>query len=611
MINGKTTLLMVSTLLILSSPTAALATPLHGVAMHGEPRYEADFTHFDYTNPDAPKGGTVKLAAIGGFDSLNPFILKGRSATGIGLTFDALTVSSDDEAFSRYGLIAETIDMPEDRSSVTFTLRAEARFHDGHPITVEDVIWTFETLKSEGHPFYRSYYGSVTGAEKVGDRQVKFTFAGGENRELPLIISEMVVLPKHFWADREFQKADLNILLGSGPYRIEKVEAGRSITYQRVEDYWARDLAVSQGKYNYDTIRYDYYRDATIALEALKAGEYDFRSENSSKRWATGYQSPALENGLLKQELIPNDNPTGMQGFVFNTRRPLFEDPRVRQALAHAFDFEWTNKTLFYGAYTRTASYFSNSELASKGLPSGEELEILEAYRGRIPDAVFDTAYTPPLTDGSGNARDNLRTALELLKAAGWEVRDKKLTQLKSDEAMKFEMLLVSPAFERIVLPYKKNLERLGIEMSVRTIDGAQYQKRLENYDFDMIVSVIGQSLSPGNEQRNFWGSEVADQPGSRNLAGIKDSAIDELIEQVISAPDREGLVQRTRALDRVLLHGHYVIPQWHMSAFRIAYWDKFARPAKTPKYALGFMDNWWVDPERARSLEERKSAIQ
>lgn len=611
MINRNTTLSMVSTLLLVTAPIAALAAPVHGVAMHGEPRYGADFTHFDYTNPNAPKGGAVKLAALGGFDSLNPFILKGRAATGIGLTFDALTVSSDDEAFSRYGLVAETIDMPEDRSSVTFTLRAEARFHDGHPITVEDVIWTFETLKSEGHPFYRSYYGSVKGAEKVGERKVKFTFAGGQNRELPLIISEMVVLPKHFWAEKAFQKADLAIPLGSGPYRIEKVDAGRSITYRRVADYWAKDLAVSRGKYNYDTIRYDYYRDATIALEALKAGEYDFRSENSSKRWATGYQSPALEGGVLKQELIPNENPTGMQGFVFNTRRPLFEDPRVRQALAYAFDFEWTNKTLFYGAYTRTSSYFSNSELASWGLPTGEELELLEAYRGRVPDALFNTPYTPPHTDGSGSARDNLRTALGLLKEAGWEVKENKLTHLESGRVMTFEMLLVSPAFERIVLPYKKNLERLGIDMRVRTIDGAQYQKRLESYDFDMIVSVFRQSLSPGNEQRNFWSSQVADQPGSRNLAGIKDPVVDELIEQVIGAPDRERLVQTTRALDRVLLHGHYVIPQWHMNAYRIAYWDKFARPAKTPKYSLGFMDNWWIDPERARSLDERKRAIQ
>ena len=575
------------------------------IALHGEPSYPPGFTHFDFANPDAPIGGNVKLSAIGTFDTLNPYTLKGVSATGLGLVYDQLTYNSPDEAFTEYGLVAETIEIPDDHSWVAFTLRPEARFHDGEPIKVEDVIYTLELLKTQGHPFYRAYYANVAQAEQVGERKVKFTFSGDINRELPLIVGQMPVLPKHYWEGREFDKTTLEPPLGSGPYKVKSVDPGRSIVYERVDDYWARDLPVHRGEYNFASLRYDYYRDSTVALEAFKAGEYDFRSENASKSWATGYDGPALAAGLIQKVEIENQRPTGMQGFVFNTRRTMFKDPRVRQALTYAFDFEWTNKALFYDAYARTSSYFSNSELASQGLPSEAELQVLEPYRGRIPDQVFTSEYAPPSTDGSGNIRRNLRTALQLLTEAGWEVTDGKLTDTKTGQVMAFEMLLVQPTFERVVLPFKKNLQRLGVDMSVRTVDTAQYQKRLDDFDFDMTVLAIGQSLSPGNEQRDFWTTEKADQPGSRNLAGIQDPVVDELVELVIAAPDRDSLVTRTRALDRVLLWGHYVIPNWHTRVFRVAYWDKFGRPEVTPRYALGF-NNWWVDPEKAAALEAR-----
>lgn len=585
------------------------STGSHGVALHGAPKYGPGFEHFDYANPAAPEGGSVRLAEIGTFDNLNPFILKGNTAAGLGRVFDTLTYHSDDEAFSEYGLIAESITIPEDRSWVEFTLRPQARFHDGAPITVDDVIFTLETLKKKGHPFYRAYYANVTGAERVGERVVRFSFDTENNRELPLIVGQMPILSKAYWASKDFEQTILEPPLGSGPYRVESVDPGRAITYSRVEDYWAADLAVNAGRHNFATIRHDYYRDATVALEAFKAGEYDFRVENIAKQWATGYAGPALESGLIKKEEIPHELPTGMQGFVFNTRRAIFEDRRVRRALAHAFDFEWTNQNLFYGAYTRTTSYFSNSELASQGLPSAEELAILEPYRGDVPEEVFTEEYRPPSTDGSGNIRGNLRTALELLREAGWVVRDRQLVHGESGRPMRFEMMLVSPAFERVVLPFQRNLRRLGIDMRVRTVDSSQYQNRIDNFDFDMIVFSRGQSLSPGNEQRNFWSSAAADTPGSGNLAGIRDPVVDDLVELVINAPDRESLIHRVRALDRVLLWGHYVIPHWHIRAFRVAYWNKFERPEVSPRYALGF-DTWWVDTEKAARVEQRKSRL-
>ncbi len=583
------------------------ARPVNGpaISMYGDLKYPPGFTHFQYANPEALKGGEVKLAAFGTFDTLNPFTLKGVSAAGLGELFDSLMAPARDEAFSYYGLVAETIETPADRSWVAFTLRPQARFHDGTPMTVDDVIWTFETLKAKGQPFFRSYYAQVVKVEKVGDRKVKFTFGPGDNRELPLIVGQLPVLSRAYWAKRDFEKTTLDPPLGSGAYKIESFEAGRTITYRRVKDYWAAKLGVKVGTDNFETIRYDYYRDVNVALEALKAGQYDLRLENVAKNWATAYTGPAIAQGLLKKEEIKNELPTGMQGFVFNTRRPLFQDARVRRALGYAWDFEWTNKNLFFGSYARTKSYFSNSELASSGLPGPDELPLLEPFRGKVPEDVFTREYKPPVTDGSGNNREGAREALRLLGEAGWTVKGGKLANPRG-EPFAFEILIDEPTWERVTLPFVKNLERLGITARVRTVDAAQYQKRIDTYDFDMLVTVWPQSLSPGNEQRDFWGSAAATTPGTRNLAGIRDPVVDRLIELLIQAPDRKALVARTRALDRVLLWGFYVIPHFHLQAFRVAYWDRFGRPAVAPKYSFGF-DTWWIDPKKDAALQRWK----
>ncbi|MFP6711015.1 MAG: extracellular solute-binding protein [Rhodospirillales bacterium] len=580
--------------------------PVHGLAMHGSPKYGPDFKHFEYANPNAPKGGSVRLSSIGTFDTFNPYTIKGVPAAGIGgFVYETLMIGSEDEAFAEYGLLAESAEMPEDRSWVAFTLRKEARWHDGKPVTVEDVIFSLDALKTKGRPFYRFYYRGVTKAEKAGERRIKFTFGGGENRELPLIVGQLPILPKHVWAGRDFSKTTLEPPIGSGPYKVKSFDAGRSITLERLKNYWGANLPVKSGINNFDEIRFDYYRDSTVALEAFKSGEYDFRQENTSKIWATGYASPAFKKGLYKKQNIRHENPTGMQGFVFNTRKDFFKSATLRKAFAYAFDFEWTNKNLFYGQYARTKSFFSNSELASRGLPSPEELKILNPLKGKIPPEVFTQTYDPPGTDGTGRIRRNLRKAKNLLSQAGWIIKNKKLVSSKTGKPLEFEILLISPAFERIVLPFVRNLKRLGVIASVRTVDTAQYRKRLDTFDFDMIVGSFGQSLSPGNEQMSYWGSAAAERTGGRNWIGIKDPVIDKLIDLVIAAPDREALITRTRALDRVLLWNHYIIPQWHIQSFRVAFWDKFGRPAKSPKYGLGF-DTWWVDTNKAKALSSK-----
>ncbi len=586
-------------------------TPSHGVAMYGDLAYPADFTHFAYANPDAPKGGEIVYSALGTFDSLNPFILRGQAAAGLGSTFETLTARSYDEPFAAYGLLAETIEMPEDRSWVAFNLRPEARWHDGTPVTVDDVIFSLETIKTKGHPLYRAYYANVVGAEAAGEGRVLFHFDGEMNRELPLIVGELPILPKHFWEGRDFEASTLEPLLGSGPYKVAAVDPGRSITYERVADYWGRDLPVNKGRYNFDRIRYEYFRDANVALEAFKAGQYDIRIENIARLWATAYTGPAVDAGLIVKEEIPDESGDGMQGFVFNTRREIFEDPRVREALAYAFDFEWTNQTLFYGLYSRTKSYFSNSELAARELPDERELAILEPYRSQLPETVFTTVYEPPSTDGSGELRDNLRTALELLRDAGWVIdpQTRKLVNGDTGQPMRFEVLLVNPSFERIVGPMLRNLERLGIDATMRTVDTAQYQNRMDAFDFDMAVNVWGQSQSPGNEQRDFWSCEAAETNGSRNFAGICDPVVDALINRVIAADSREDLVAATRALDRVLLAGHYVIPNWHSRGYRVAYWDKLRHTGRTPRFLLD-LDAWWIDTGRERQIAGQKQTL-
>ncbi len=595
---------------LFASTAAAADSPYkgHGIAMHGDLKYGPDFTHFAYTNPAAPKGGALRLYGLGTFDSFNPFIIRGNPDDGSARIYDTLMVSSADEPFSEYGLLAETIETPADRSWVVFTLRPAARWHDGQPITVDDVIWTFETLRSKGRPEYRAYYANVTAVEQVGERAVKFTFKPGENRELPLILGQLAVLPKHYWQGRDFDASTLEPPLGSGAYKIDQFEAGRWSSYRRVPDYWGKDLPVNRGRDNFDLIRHDYYRDMTVALEALKAGAYDLRQEASSKDWATAYDVPAVRDSLLLKREFKNDRPAGMQGYAFNLRRPLFQDRRVRQALGYALDFEWSNRTLFYGQYTRARSYFDNSELAANGIPAGAELQVLEPFRGKIPDEVFTTEYQPPATDGSGNMRDNLRKAAELFKAAGWSIdpTSKKLVNAEG-QPFEFEVLLFDPAYERVTLPFTKNLERLGVTARVRTVDPAQYKKRTDDFDFDMVIQRWLQSLSPGNEQRAFWGSAYADQPGSPNLLGLADPVVDALVEQIVAAPDRASLVARTRALDRVLQWGFYVVPNWYIPYDRIAYWDKFGLPYVIPSQGAQ-IDAWWVDPAKEAALAQRRT---
>ena len=582
----------------------AHAEPAHALAMHGAPKYPADFTHFDYVNPDAPKGGAVKLGATGSFDSFNGFIIKGEAAVGLGGLYDTLLTSSADEAFSTYGLLAQSVETPKDRSWVQFVLRKEARWHDGKPITADDVIWTFETLLEKGQPAYRYYYADVDRVEKIDGRTVRFVFKNNQNRELPLIIGQLAVLPKHYWQDKDFTRTTLEPPLGSGAYKIDTFEAGRYVSYRRVDDYWGRNLPVNIGRDNFDTIRYDYYRDTTVQVEAFKAGEFDFRNENQSKTWATAYNIPAVEQGLIQKAEVGHNRTAGMQGFVYNTRREIFKDARIRQALAMAFDFEWSNKNLFYGQYKRTRSYFDNSELAAVGLPGPDELKILEPYRGRIPDDVFTTEYNPPKTKGDGRVRSNLRLGDQLLKKAGWEIRDNMRVNKATGQTLEFEILLVSPAFERIALPFVKNLERLGVKANVRTVDSAQYLRRLETFDYDMISFIWGQSQSPGNEQLGYWGSAAASHNGSRNFAGVNDPVVDDLIADLIASPDRESLITRTKALDRVLQWGFYLIPHFHLDYDRLVYWNKFERPKITPTSGTSF-STWWIDENAARSTIE------
>jgi microcin C transport system substrate-binding protein len=601
--------LLVLTCLAVPARAADAPAPVHGLAMHGDLKYGPDFKNFAYVNPDAPKGGTVRLGATGTFDSFNPFIIKGTPAGAAGFVYDTLMDDAADEPFSQYGRLAETVTMPEDRSWVEFTLRKEARWHDGMPVTVDDVIFSFNTLVKEGAPFYRFYYGNVAEVTQSGERSVKFTFKPGENRELPLIIGQLTVLPKHYWKDKEFNKTTLEPPLGSGPYKITEFEPGRFVKLTRVKDYWGRDIPVSKGINNFDEIIFDYYRDSNVALEAFLAGRYDYKSENSSKAWATAYETPAVKKGVLVKEQIHHDRPAGMQGFAFNTRRELFSDPQVRQALAYAFNFEWSNKALFYGQYERTRSYFQNSEMAATGLPGPDELKLLEPFRADLPPEVFTKEYSPPKGDEGGNIRGNLRTASKLLTDAGWVVKDGKRINAKTGKPFAFEMLLVSPLFERIALPFAKNLEKLGIAMTVRTIDTAQYRRRLDTFDFDMVVGGFGQSMSPGNEQREFWSTAAAEQEGSRNIIGIKSKAVDAIVEKLIAAPSRKDLVTACKALDRVLQWGHYMIPNWHAPYDRIAYWDKFSRPKVTPTRGNQFFA-WWIDAAKATSLADRRKGL-
>ena len=592
---------ILATLAFGSAP--CMAAPAHGIAMHGAPKYGPDFEHLDYVKPDAPKGGELRRAATGTFDNLNPFIIKGVVAHGRHLVFESLLKRTWDEPFSLYGLIAESIEVPDDRSSVAFTLRPEARFHDGSPITVDDVIFSWETLKEQGRPNHRLYYNKVRKIERPDARTVRFLFdTETPDRELPLILGLMPIVSKAYYASVTFEQTTLTPPLGSGPYEIESVDAGRGIVYRRDPDYWGRDLPINRGQHNFDRIAYDYYRDDEVMMEAFRAGEYDLRQELSATRWATGYDFPAVNDGRVKLELLPHGRPSGMFAMVFNTRRAMFADRAVRYALSLAFDFEWINRNLLQGAYVRTNSIFDNSELGARGLPEGGELALLEPHRGSLPPELFETAYHAPVVEGG--LRKNLATARRLLNEAGWSVEDGSLRRTSDGLPLAFEILLVNPGNERIVLNLNRNLERLGVEAKVRTVDTAQYQYRRNVYDFDMLIYRWGMSLSPGNEQAFYWGMEAADQEGTRNYPGIRDPAVDALIAKMTEARERGDFVDVVRAMDRVLMWGHYMIPLYHLNDDRFAYWDKFGRPEYTPVYGA-VLDAWWEESGKAEALDQ------
>ncbi len=585
---------------------ASTAKRHHAMSLVKSPKFGPDFKHFDWVNPDAPKGGKVRLYAMGGFDSLNAFSVKGQSAIGLSLIYDQLMAASPDEPSTEYGLIAEWASYPDDFSSATFGLRKEAKFHDGKPVRPEDVIFSLEALK-KAHPSYAYYYKNVIRCEKTGENEVTFYFDTKNNRELPIIISQLYVLPEHYWKDRDITKSSLDIPLGSGPYKISKVIAGRDIIYERVADYWAKDLPVVKGQWNFDQISWRYYRDRTPAFEDFKKGTIHYWTENSAKSWATDYEVPPVKKGLIKKENLKNEQVAGMQAFAFNVRRDKFKDRRVREAFNLIYNFEQANKTLFYDQYTRLASFFDNSELAARGKPEGRELEILKSVEDGIPKEVFGELWAPPKAENGTAHRKNLRKAFELLREAGWK-RDRGLLRNAKGESLDVEILIVQPTFERVVLPFIKDLKKVGINAKIRIVDSSQYKRRIDNFDYDMVVASFSQSHSPGNEQRNFWGSASAKETGSRNVVGIANPAVDKLIERLVFAKGRDDLVAATRALDRVLLWNFYVIPQWHLPFDRVAYWKHITPPAKLPSQTPAFLQAWWVDAEKADALKTAKA---
>jgi microcin C transport system substrate-binding protein len=588
----------------------------HALSLFGDLKYPEGFKRFDYVNPDAPKGGVARQILIGTFDNFNIVVagVKGSLASAVGLVYESLMASSLDEVSAEYGALAEAVSHPEDFSFVTYRLHPRAKWHDGKPVTPDDVIFSLDAFKKH-HPQYSAYYRHVVKAEKIGDRDIKFTFDAPGNRELPQIVGQLTILPKHWWegTDSEGRKRDISATtlekpLGSGPYRIKEFVPGRSVTAERVKDHWGRDLSTNIGRNNFDELRYEYFRDSTVAIEAFKADQVDWRTENSAKNWATAYDFPAVADKRVVLEEFPNRSSGIMQAFAMNLRRDKFRDPRVRRALNYAFDFEEMNKQIFFGQYKRIGSYFDGAEeLASSGLPQGRELEILETVRSEVPAEVFTTAYSNPIGGNAEAVRGNLREALRLLKEAGYEVRDRKLIDSKIGAPFAVELLGADPSFERVMLFFKPSLERLGIEVSVRTIDPAQYENRLRTWDFDIVVASWGQSLSPGNEQREYWSSQTADIAGAKNIVGIKNPAIDKLIERLIFAKGRDDLIAATKALDRVLLWNHYVVPQWTYNKSRTARWDRFGRPAELPKYGQSaFPSIWWYDADKAARIGKR-----
>jgi len=582
----------------------------HASSLIGEPKYPPDFKRFDYVNPDAPKGGIVRLSETGSFDSLNFVPPRGEVAVGLGLIYDTLMTSSMDELSTEYGLIAEGLKFPEDYSSVTYKLRSGAKWHDGEPITADDVVWSFTVLK-DMNPQQAFYYQHVTKAEATAPDEVTFTFDQGGNRELPQIVGQLLILPRHYWEGtdakgnkRDISSSTLDPPLGSGPYRIKSVSPGRTIVYERVDDYWGKDLPVNIGANNFEEIRYEYFRDETIELEALKADQLDWRVETTARVWATAYKVPPVEDGRIKLELFeqPYRGSGLMAGFIFNLNRTKFQDPRVRRAFNYAFPYEEINKSIFYGQYNRMDSYFDGLDFAAKGLPEGRELEILEEIRDEVPPEVFTEEYFNPVSETRSQERTNLREALALFKDAGWELESGKLVNDKGEQ-MTVEFLMNGPLYEKIALRYQTQLAKIGIEFSIRPVDSSQFERRVISRDFDMIYSGWAQSSSPGNEQIEFFGSTSADREGSRNFGAIKNPAVDAIIRKIVQAPDRAELEAATAALDRVLLWNHYLVPGWTLRASRVAYWDRFGHPEPLPEYRIGFPTIWWWDADKTAKV--------
>jgi len=596
--------LFLSVMLAFSLPAWAVETPQQGIAMHGAPKYQNGFAHFDYVNSDAPKGGTLRLNANGSFDSTNPFIVFGQPVAYLTLVYESLMTRSWDEPFALYGLLATSIEVPEDRASIIFNLNPKAKWSDGQPVTADDVLFSFTTLRDKGRPNHRTYYKKVAKAEKLDERRIKFTFThetdGRIDREMPLIMGLMPILPKHIWENRDFEKTSLVIPMGSGPYKVSKLDPGRSILYTRAPDYWGKDLPVQKGLYNFDEIRIDYYRDESVALEGFKANQFDLRREFNPNKWATAYDFPAVKDGRVKQEQFEHHRPEPAAGFVFNTRRDPFHDPALRAALEYTFDSGWINKNLFHSQYHRTESFFPNSELAAPSMPEGKELEILNKYRTQLLPEIFTAPVKPPSTDGGEESlRGNLLKARAILQTAGYIWKEEMLYAPQATAPVTFEIMLADPSEEKIALTWARALKRIGITPRVHTVDSAQYQARLASFDFDVTSYKWINTLSPGNEQVFFWGSAAADQKGSRNYPGVKDSVVDALANAIPATATREDLVATTHALDRVLMAGHYTIPFYYLGVDDIAYWTTHLfYPSPPPLYGT-VLESWWNDTNK------------
>ncbi|MFW6024374.1 MAG: extracellular solute-binding protein [Dichotomicrobium sp.] len=596
-----------------AAPATAADAPedaRHGLSAFGKLKYPPDFKHFEYVNPDAPVGGGMSMIGTAGvvtFNSFNPFIITGDAAQGMELLFDSLMTRAYDEPDAVYGLVAHSAKLAPDRSGVTFYMRPEAEFADGTPVTAQDVVFTYETLKQNGRPIYNSMLRDVEKAEALDDHTVRFAFDGPGKRRLPMMIAELPILSKAYYSATPFNESSLVPPVGSGPYEIADFKQGRFVTLQRRDDYWGWELPVNQGRYNFGKLRYEYFRDRTAELEALKAGVFDLREEFTSKSWATEYDIDQVHSGNLKLLTLPDGRPSGAQGFFINTRRDKFADRRVRLALDYVFDFEWTNKQLFHGFYTRTASYFENSALKAEGEPSAAELELLEPYRDQLPASVFEEAYVPPKSDGSGRDRRMLREASRLLSEAGWVIKDGRRVNEETGEPLTIEFLIFSPTFERIIGPYVKNLKTIGVDAGIRRVDPSQFQERMKSFDFDITTQRFVLNQTPGPQLRNYFGSDAAGSKGSFNLAGISSPVIDALIEKVLGADSRDAMRTAARALDRVLRAGHYWVPQWYKTTHHIAFWDKFSRPETKPKYDRGVIETWWYDKDKAAALEDAR----